>query len=36
VHQFNEQAIQLPDALVVCLPLRDGLMLLQKRHPTVI
>jgi caffeoyl-CoA O-methyltransferase len=35
VHQFNEQAIQLPDAVVVCLPLRDGLMLLHKRHPTV-
>ena len=30
VDQFNRLASQLPDAIAVCLPLRDGLMLLRK------
>ncbi|MCL4556112.1 MAG: methyltransferase, partial [Gammaproteobacteria bacterium] len=30
VDQFNQAACQLVDAVAVCLPLRDGLMLLRK------
>lgn len=35
VDQFNQQASQLADALAVCLPLRDGLMLLRKDELTI-
>ncbi len=36
VDEFNRLASQLPDAVAVCLPLRDGLMLLRKaNHPSV-
>jgi len=32
VDEFNQMASQLPDAIAVCLPLRDGLMLLRKAN----
>lgn len=32
VDQFNHLASQLPNAVAVCLPLRDGVMLLRKSH----
>lgn len=35
VDAFNKAAAQLPDAIAVCLPLRDGVMVLRKAHAVV-